>query len=196
MDLASDPGLVASEREARKEGRVENVDYTNYEEDIYVGYRYFDSFNRQVSYPFGYGLSYTTFEYTNPVIEAGTGSYTVRVDVTNTGKVPGREVVQLYVSAPDAAKANKPEKELKAFAKTAELQPGETVNVVLSVNARDLASYEEATSSWAIAGGEYKFLVGASSRDIKATLKADVAASSKKTGDILKPRVELSLLKR
>ena len=196
VDLASDPGLVASEREARKEGRVENVDYTNYEEDIYVGYRYFDSFNRQVSYPFGYGLSYTTFEYTNPVIEAGTGSYTVRVDVTNTGKVPGREVVQLYVSAPDAAKANKPEKELKAFAKTAELQPGETVNVVLSVNARDLASYEEATSSWAIAGGEYKFLVGASSRDIKATLKADVAASSEKTGDILKPRVELSLLKR
>ena len=73
---------------------------------------------------------------------------------------------------------------------------GGGVNVVLSVNARDLASYEEATSSWAIAGGEYKFLIGASSRDIKATLKADVAASSEKTDDILKPRVELSLLKR
>ena len=179
-----------------KKGDVRNVDFTNYEEDIYVGYRYFDSFNKPVSYPFGYGLSYTTFEYTNPVIEASTGSYTVRIDVTNTGKVPGKEVVQLYVSAPDAAKANKPEKELKAFAKTAELKPGETVNVVLNVNAGDLASYDEATSSWVVAEGEYKFLVGASSRDIKATLKADVAASSEKTGDILKPQVELDLLKR
>ena len=196
VDQTSDISLVASEREARKEGRVENVDYTDYEEDIYVGYRYFDSFNRQVSYPFGYGLSYTTFEYTNPVIEAGTGSYTVRVDVTNTGKVAGREVVQLYVTAPDAAKANKPAKELKAFAKTAELQPGETVNVVLTVNTRDLASFDEAASSWVVAEGEYQFLVGASSRDIKATLKADVAASAEKVGNLLKPQVELSLLKR
>lgn len=196
VNLVSDVALVATEREARKEGRVENLDYTDYEEDIYVGYRYFDSFNRQVSYPFGYGLSYTTFEYTNPVIEEANGSYTVRVDVTNTGRMPGKEVVQLYVSAPDAAKANKPDKELKAFAKTAELKPGETVNVVLTVNARDLASFDDATSSWVVDEGEYKFLVGASSRDIKTTLKADVAASSEKVNDILKPQVELNLLKR
>lgn len=196
VDLTSDVALVASEREARKEGRVENVDFTNYEEDIFVGYRYFDSFNKQVSYPFGYGLSYTTFEYTNPVIEANGTSYTVRVDVTNTGKVPGKEVVQLYVSAPDAAKNDKPEKELKAFAKTAELKPGETVNVTLTVNAADLASFDTATSSWTVTEGQYKFLVGASSRDIKATLKADVAASSTKVNDILKPQVELKLLKR
>ena len=77
-----------------------------------------------------------------------------------------------------------------------ELKPGETVNVVLNVNAGDLASYDEATSSWVVAEGEYKFLVGASSRDIKATLKADVAASTEKAGDILKPQVELKLLKR
>ena len=110
--------------------------------------------------------------------------------------MPGKEVVQLYVSAPDAAKANKPDKELKAFAKTAELKPGETVNVVLTVNARDLASFDDATSSWVVDAGEYKFLVGASSRDIKTTLKADVAASSEKVNDILKPQVELNLLKR
>ena len=150
VNLESDPGLVAAEREARKAGRVANVDYTDYEEDIYVGYRYFDSFNRQVSYPFGYGLSYTTFEYANPVIESSGGLYTVRVDVTNTGTVPGREVVQLYVSAHDAAKANKPDKELKDFAKTATLQPGETATVRLAVPVRDLASFDEATSSWTV----------------------------------------------
>ena len=196
VDMKASTNIADIENRGEKKNEVRNVDFTDYEEDIYVGYRYFDSFNKQVSYPFGYGLSYTKFEYTNPVIEASTGSYTVRIDVTNTGKVPGKEVVQLYVSAPDAAKANKPEKELKAFAKTAELKPGETVNVVLNVNAGDLASYDEATSSWVVAEGEYKFLVGASSRDIKATLKADVAASTEKAGDILKPQVELKLLKR
>lgn len=179
-----------------KKGNTRNVDYTDYEEDIYVGYRYFDSFNKQVSYPFGYGLSYTTFKYDNPTIEASNGLYTVRVDVTNTGKVSGKEVVQLYVSAPDAAKANKPAKELKAFAKTAELKPGEKASIVLTVNAKDLASFDAATSSWTVSEGEYKFLVGASSRDIKATLKANVAASTEKANDILKPQQELKLLKR
>ena len=179
-----------------KKGNTRNVDYTDYEEDIYVGYRYFDSFNKQVSYPFGYGLSYTTFKYDNPTIEASNGLYTVRVDVTNTGKVSGKEVVQLYVSAPDAAKANKPAKELKAFAKTAELKSGEKASIVLTVNAKDLASFDAATSSWTVSEGEYKFLVGASSRDIKATLKANVAASTEKANDILKPQQELKLLKR
>ena len=196
VNLESDPGLVAAEREARKAGRVANVDYTDYEEDIYVGYRYFDSFNRQVSYPFGYGLSYTTFEYANPVIESSGGLYTVRVDVTNTGTVPGREVVQLYVSAHDAAKANKPDKELKDFAKTATLQPGETATVRLAVPVRDLASFDEAASSWTVSEGEYRFLVGASSRDIRATLTAPVPASAWRVGNILKPQVELRLLRR
>lgn len=196
VNLTADIALVASEREARKAGKVENVDYTDYEEDIFVGYRYFDSFDRQVSYPFGYGLSYTTFEYTNPVIEPNGTSYTVRVDVTNTGKVPGKEVVQLYVSAPDAGRADKPERELKAFAKTAELKPGETVNVAMTVNAADLASFDEAASSWVVSAGRYQFLIGASLQDIRATLKADVPASSTKVSNILKPQVELHLLKR
>lgn len=100
-----------------KKNDVKNVDYTNYEEDIYVGYRYFDTFGKQVSYPFGYGLSYTTFAYDKAAVKADNGVYTVSVEVKNTGKVAGKEVVQLYVSAPDVA-ANKPEKELKALAKT------------------------------------------------------------------------------
>lgn len=176
-------------------GGKKNVDYTNYEEDIYVGYRYFDTFGKQVSYPFGYGLSYTTFAYDKAAVKADNGVYTVSVEVKNTGKVAGKEVVQLYVSAPDVA-ANKPEKELKAFAKTKELKPGEAVVVTLKVNADDLASYDEAASAWVVTPGNYKFLVGASSRDIKAMLEAEVAAATQKTNDILKLQEPMSLLKR
>ena len=178
-----------------KKNDVKNVDYTNYEEDIYVGYRYFDTFGKQVSYPFGYGLSYTTFAYDKAAVKADNGVYTVSVEVKNTGKVAGKEVVQLYVSAPDVA-ANKPEKELKAFAKTKELKPGESVVVTLKVNADGLASYDEAASAWVVTPGNYKFLVGASSRDIKATLEAEVAAATQKTNDILKLQEPMSLLKR
>lgn len=179
-----------------KKDEVRNWDYTNYEEDIYVGYRYFDSFGKQVSYPFGYGLSYTTFDYRNPDIQADNGLYTVSVDVKNTGKVTAKEVVQLYVTAPNASKVNKPEKELKAFAKTKALNPGETTTAVLTVKAADLASFDESASSWKVDAGNYQFLVGASSRDIKATLEATVAASEEKTKDILNQQIEIPLLKR
>lgn len=179
-----------------KKNDVKNVDYTNYEEGIYVGYRYFDSFDREVSYPFGYGLSYTTFEYANPTVKAENGVYTISVDVKNTGKVAGKEVVQLYVAAPEAGQHNKPEKELKAFAKTGELKPGESATVSLKVNAADLASFDETSSSWVVDAGTYNFLVGASSRDIKARLEAEVAASSQKANDILRPQEPIRELKR
>lgn len=179
-----------------KKNDVKNVDYADYEEDIYVGYRYFDTFGKQVSYPFGYGLSYTAFAYGKAAVKADNGVYTVSVEVKNTGKVAGKEVVQLYVSAPDAVAANKPEKELKGFAKTKELKPGEATMVTLTVNAADLASYDEAASAWVVAPGNYKFLVGASSRDIKAVLDAEVASATQKTNDILKLQEPMSLLKR
>ncbi|WP_373727995.1 fibronectin type III-like domain-contianing protein, partial [Bacteroides heparinolyticus] len=172
------------------------VDYTRYEEDIYVGYRYFDSFGKQVSYPFGYGLSYTTFEYANPAVKQDDGLLTVTVEVKNTGKFAGKEVVQLYAAAPNSAKMNKPEKELKAFAKTRELKPGETAVVTLQVKAADLASYDEASASWVVDGGTYKLLIGASSRDIKAELSADVAALTQKTNNVLKLRESITTLKR
>lgn len=195
INLKSDIDIVNANKGEKKHS-VKDVDYTRYEEDVFVGYRYFDSFGKQVSYPFGYGLSYTTFEYANPSIEAGNGTYTVAVDVKNTGKMAGKEVVQLYVAAPNSAQMDKPEKELKAFAKTKTLEPGETATVTLTVNAADLASYDEASSSWVVDAGTYKFLVGASSRDIKATLDADVAASAKKTNDILKLQESIVTLKR
>jgi beta-glucosidase len=179
-----------------QKGNVKNVDYTNYEEDIYVGYRYFDSFNVPVSYPFGFGLSYTTFEYSDATCDVKDGNVTVKVKITNKGEREGKEVVELYAAAPDSKAANKPVKELKAFAKTKNLKPGESETVTLSVKTADLASFDEATSAWVVAEGEYQFLVGASSQDIKATLSGAIAAQQTKCNDVMKPQAPINTLKR
>ena len=179
-----------------KKGNVRNVDFTEYEEDIYVGYRYFDSFNVPVSYPFGFGLSYTTFEYSDANIAQKGDNYEVSVTVKNSGECEGKEVVELYISAPDSKAANKPAKELKAYAKTKNLKPGESETLTLNVAAVDLASFDEASSAWVVAEGEYQFLVAASVQDIKATLKASVKNQQTKVHDVLKPEVKLNLLKR
>ena len=179
-----------------QKGNVKNVDYTDYEEDIYVGYRYFDSFEVPVAYPFGFGLSYTTFEYSDAKIAEKGDAYEVSVTVKNTGTREGKEVVELYVSAPDNKAANKPAKELKAFAKTKALKAGESETITMTVKAADLASFDEAASAWVVAEGEYQFLVGASAQDIKATLPAAVKASSEKVNDVMKPEVQMNLLKR
>ena len=177
-------------------GNVKNVDYTDYEEDIYVGYRYFDSFDVPVSYPFGYGLSYTTFEYSDAKIAEKGDGYEVSVTIKNTGEHEGKEVVELYISAPDNTAANKPSKELKAFAKTKALKAGESETVTMTVKAADLASFDEAASAWVVAEGEYQFLVGASSQDIKATLTANAKAQQTKVNDVMKPQVQMNLLRR
>lgn len=179
-----------------KKGNVKNVDYTDYEEDIYVGYRYFDSFEVPVSYPFGFGLSYTTFEYSDAKISEKGDAFEIIVNVKNVGMHEGKEVVELYISAPDNKAANKPVKELKAFAKTKLLAPEESETLTLTVKAADLASFDEAASAWVVAEGEYQFLVGASSQDIKATLKANVKAQQTKANDVMKPQAPLNLLKR
>lgn len=184
----TDHGVLKSDRK--------NYDYTNYEEGIYVGYRYFDSFDKPVSYPFGYGLSYTTFGYNKPSISQKGDVYTVTIEVKNTGKMEGKEVVELYVADPLSQQLDKPVKELKAFAKTRNLKPGETETVTMSVKAADLASFDEATSSWKVNAGKYQFLVAASSRDIKASLNADVKASAIQVNNVLKPQVKLNLLHR
>ena len=171
-------------------------DYTNYEEDIYVGYRYFDTFGKQVSYPFGYGLSYTSFSYENPRIKEDKDKYVITVTVKNTGKYSGKEVVQLYASAPDRVNANKPEKELKAFMKTKNLKPGESATVVLTVGTSELASFDEQSSSWIVTPGVYQFQIASSSRDIKMVLDANVASTSAKATDILKLKEPIDLLKR
>lgn len=188
---------ITDKKEKGENEKVRLVDYTPYEEDIYVGYRYFDTFGKKVSYPFGYGLSYTTFAYSNPEIKRGEdGKYIVKVDVANTGKMAGKEVVQLYVAAPDAKTANKPEKELKAFAKTRELAPGQSQTVELVVDHSDLASFDEAGSKWVVSPGNYRFMIGASSDDIRAALDAEAEGAELKVNNILSPKTEIKRLSR
>ena len=126
---------------------TKNVGYTLYDEDIYVGYRYFDTFNKNVSYPFGYGLSYTTFSYNNVKATENGSKVTVSVDITNTGSHAGKEVAEVYVTAPKGA-VEKPAQELKAFAKTRTLQPGESQTVTMDIDKSELASFNTKQSAW------------------------------------------------
>lgn len=141
-----------------------------YKEDIFVGYRYYSTFDKPVAYEFGYGLSYTQFAYSNLALSSETfaGSLTVSVDVRNAGQRPGREVVQVYLGAP-TEKLSKPREELVAFAKTKVLSPGDTQTLTFELNPRDLASFDTASSSWVAETGRYTVKVGASSKDIRQT---------------------------
>ncbi len=170
-------------------------DYTNHEEDIYVGYRYFDTFKKEVAYPFGYGLSYTNFEFSKPKVSVRGGSATVQVTVKNTGSVAGKEVAQVYVTAPKGS-LEKPAQELKAFAKTRELKPGEQQVLTMQIPVRMLASFDEAGSQWLTDGGQYTFSIGASSRDIRCTATANIAKYTEKVNNALAPKVKLNLLKQ
>ena len=145
-----------------------DVDYTEYKEGIYVGYRYFSTAGVEVSYPFGFGLSYTSFAYGKPSVKATANGFEASITVTNTGKVAGKEVVELYVTAPEAGLA-KPACELKAFAKTRELKPGESQTLTLKVDNYGIASFNDAASAWEAPAGTYKLHFGASVADIRAT---------------------------
>jgi len=171
-------------------------DFTNHEEDIYVGYRYFDTFGREVAYPFGYGLSYTTFGYSNPKVKLNGDMVTVSVTIKNTGKVAGKEVAQVYVSAPEGL-IEKPTKELKAFAKTRELQPGESETLTMTMAVRDLASFDEANSQWISEAGTYNVQIGSNIADIRSTAQFKLTkAYTERTSQALKPNYKLNLLKK
>lgn len=143
-----------------------------YGEGLYIGYRYYDAREDAVLFPFGFGLSYTTFEYSNPRVSAQSfrdvDGVTVYVDVTNTGKVAGKETVQVYVHDRQAS-LSRPVKELKGFAKV-ELQPGETKTVAIPLDFRAFAFYHPEYHQWVTESGEFDILIGASSADIRHTL--------------------------
>lgn len=141
-----------------------------YEEDVYVGYRYYDKLNIPTAYEFGYGLSYTQFRYSNIKLstEDFEGLLTVSVDIKNIGEVPGREAVQLYLSAP-SNKIEKPLKELKAFGKTDLLTPGQSQTLKFEINNRSLASFYTDESAWIAEAGSYNVSIGASLKDIRQT---------------------------
>jgi beta-glucosidase len=174
-------------------GYMQGVNYTNHEEDIYVGYRYFDTFGKKVAYPFGYGLSYTTFEYGKPMVKEHGDKIEVSVSIKNTGHIAGKEVAQVYVTA---AKGNyeKPEKELKAFAKTDMLKAGQSETLKMTISKRDLASFDEAESEWKVDAGTYTFKIGANVEDIKGQAILNVKEYTEKVSDVLKPQQKLNLL--
>ena len=169
-----------------------NIDFTDYEEGIYVGYRWFDKQDMEVSYPFGFGLTYTTFGFEGLNIalsEDGTGDVVeVRVNVTNTGDSAGKQTVQVYVTAP-AGKLDKPEQELKGFAKTRLLQPGETQAVTVCIPVADLASFHEERSAWIADPGTYTFRVGDNSRNILCEGKIRLKKHETKVNDSLQDRL-------
>lgn len=165
-DYATSPMFSAND------GITEEEDYL---EDIYVGYRYFDSFHITPHWCFGYGLSYTEFTQEAVNVEADAEAVTVSVRVKNTGSLPGKEVVQVYVSAPQSERLPKPYQELRGFAKTQELKPGEEEVVVISFPTTSLASFDAKCSSYILEKGQYLVRVGRNSREteVAAVLELD-----------------------
>jgi beta-glucosidase len=168
-----------------------------YEEGVYVGYRYYSSFKVPTAYPFGYGLSYTSFKTDNlrvstPVLN---DKIQVSVSVTNTGNLAGKEVAELYVSAP-GIKMDKPVKELKAFAKTKLLQPGESQTLSFDLTSADLASFNTASSTWVTEAGDYTVSFGNAEQNFaSASFKISKEIRGEKVNKVLSPKVTINELK-
>jgi beta-glucosidase len=170
-----------------------------YEEGIFLGYRYHQAFNVKPLYPFGYGLSYTNFTYSDIKLSSTSFSnkLTVAVTVTNTGKVAGREIVQLYLTAP-ATQLPKPVQELKSFAKTKLLNPGEKTVLQFTLTAAELASYNSDATAWIADAGTYRVRIGASSEDLRLqgifNLKSAIVVE--KCSKVLLPQVKINELRK
>lgn len=169
-----------------------------YNDGIYVGYRYYETFKVKPAYEFGYGLSYTNFTYSNLKLSSPkfAGTITVTVDVKNSGSVAGKEVAELYLSAP-AIKLDKPSLELKGFAKTRLLKPGESQTLTFTIDSRRLSSFDPAISSWIAEAGNYQVSIGASSKDIrqKASFSLAKDLTVKKESVSLLPKEKVNELK-
>lgn len=145
---------------------VKDEDFTNYDEGIYVGYRDFDTNKKEVSYPFGFGLSYSQFEIDSVTSEVHNDTISISLTVSNVGSVAGKEVVQIYISKPNST-VERAEQELKSFAKTKGLLPNESQKITLSIPVSELSYWDESRSNWTLEKGEYDVRIGFSSREIK-----------------------------
>ncbi len=169
-----------------------------YEEDIYVGYRYYNTFDVPVSYEFGYGKSYTSFDYSDLKMSSSefNKKITISVKIKNAGSVAGREVLQVYLSVPEG-KLNKPASVLIDFGKTKLLNPGESEMLSFDIEPRDLCSFDEKTSSWLAGNGEYDVKIGASSTDIRLTgtfsLSNDLVVET--VSNVLAPKVDINRMR-
>ncbi|HTJ53323.1 MAG TPA: glycoside hydrolase family 3 C-terminal domain-containing protein [Cyclobacteriaceae bacterium] len=165
--------MLSSMKEKSADEKVKNKDYTKYEEGIYVGYRHFDKAKLEVSYPFGFGLSYSTFEFGEMKTTQVNDTIRVTMKVTNIGDRSGKEVVQFYTSKPSTA-IDRPVRELKAFAKTADLKSGESTEVSVAIPVSSLSYWDETVSKWALENGKYQVDAGSSSRDIRKTVEIEI----------------------
>lgn len=169
-----------------------------YGEGIYVGYRYYHTFHIKTAYPFGYGLSYTHFTYSDLTLSSPRfdGKMEVRVKVTNSGEVAGKDVVELYLSAPQN-EWKKPDEELKAFSKTRELKPGESETMNFVLNSSSLASFNTPKETWIAEAGKYTVKIGASCEDIKQSASFDLAKDLfvEKVHAVLAPQVNIPPMK-
>ncbi len=160
------PGITGVKAEPNSAGEVPKSQ-VYYKEDVFVGYRGFEKYKTKPLFPFGFGLSYTTFAYDGIKASREGSSIFVNITVRNTGNMTGKETVQVYVSAPKNKQIEKPAKELKAFAKTRQLKPGETQDLRIEIDIDDLASWNEDSHEWQTDSGTYTILLGASSSDIR-----------------------------
>ena len=169
-----------------------------YEDGIYVGYRYYNTFNVKPAYEFGYGLSYSNFTFGNLKLSSATfnNNITATITITNQGKVAGKEVVEIYLNAPNT-NIDKPKEELKAFAKTKLLKPGATQTLKFTLTTADLASFYTDKESWIADAGNYIVKAGASSADIRlqATFNLPNDIVVEKVNKALTPKVEINELK-
>lgn len=168
------------------------LNHVRYNEGLFVGYRYYDSYNIEPQFPFGFGLSYTTFEYSNLVLSTDSAGRTiVNCDIKNTGSIEGSEVAQLYIS-PESPKVSRPARELKDFAKV-NLMPGETKTVSMILDANSFSYFNTGKKSFVVDGGNYDVLIGASSRDIRLNQTISIQRDSVLSGerDILSENKEL-----
>lgn len=160
---------------------VKDIDYIDYTEDIYVGYRHFCTCCTTPSYPFGFGLSYTKFEIETTKVAKTRKGWSIKVSVANVGENPGRDVIQLYSFGNPACPVPTPQRELKGFAKTSVLEPGQSEVVTIELDAMDLASFDESASEWVLSKGMYALAVTADAVDYGMSFGVEVKKEQRRS---------------
>ncbi len=184
VKLADNPSYLEFDADLKEE---------NYRESIFVGYRYYDKKQIPVLFPFGYGLSYTTFSYTNLHLSDNSEKILIQFDLENTGEIGGAEIAQLYFSN-QASRIEKPIKELKNFVKVY-LEPGEKKTINCSLNQRDLSWYNPEISAWQLDNGRYEIFIGSSSRDIRLDKSIEINWKQNKNQEITLDSYLVDILK-
>jgi beta-glucosidase len=165
--------LIFPPSETPKANKVKDEDYTFYNEGVFVGYRHFDSKNLEVSFPFGFGLSYTDFEYGPMKAQIENDTINISLNIKNVGEFPGKEVVQFYTEKRNST-IERPLQELKSFAKTKLLKNSENDQISVKIPIKELSYWDEKINGWSLEKGGYKIKAGGSSRNIRQILEVNL----------------------